>query len=437
MSITSEEVNILIYRYLLESGFLHTAFCFKNESGLLKKQIPHEIIPGALISYIQKGLLYKEMELHTKEDGTEISCTVPVSLLQPHICKIMDEEIMQEAMQDQMPLLKGHNAEVYICAWNPTQPLLASGSADATAIIWNVSSSNTSTNHLVLQHTSLKEKRDVTTIDWNCSGTLLATGSCDGIARIWDEKGDLKLTLSGHNGPIFALKWNKKGDLLLSCGIDQTARVWETSTGDIKQIFEHKSSTLDVDWQNASTFATCSSTIVYIYELGKQKPIKCLQGHKGEINAVKWDFKDRLLASCSDDFTAKIWSLSSDKPVQDFTEHTKEIFAIEWSPSPIRQILASASLDTSIKLWDAEAGTCLFTLTKHTQPVYSVSFSPCGEYLASGSYDKCLHIWSVKDASLIKTFKGKGGIFDVSWNNTGDKIAACLGNSVSIVDFRF
>ena len=30
--ITSEELNLLIYRYLLESGFKHSAFTFANES---------------------------------------------------------------------------------------------------------------------------------------------------------------------------------------------------------------------------------------------------------------------------------------------------------------------------------------------------------------------------------------------------------------------
>ena len=51
-------------------------------------------------------------------------------------------------------------------------------------------------------------------------------------------------------------------------------------------------------------------------------------------------------------------------------------------------------------------------LKEHTNPVYSVSFSPDGNYLASGAFDKCLHIWSVKDGSLIRTYRGPGGIFD-------------------------
>lgn len=65
------------------------------------------------------------------------------------------------------------------------------------------------------------------------------------------------------------------------------------------------------------------------------------------------------------------------------------------------------------RLWDAETGACLHHLTQHTQPVYSVAFSPNGELLASGSFDRNLHIWSVASGQLVRTYKGQGGIFEV------------------------
>lgn len=63
--------------------------------------------------------------------------------------------------------------------------------------------------------------------------------------------------------------------------------------------------------------------------------------------------------------------------------------------------LSSASFDSTVRLWDVERGVCIHTLTKHQEPVYSVAFSPDGKYLASGSFDKCVHIWNTQVMSWL------------------------------------
>ena len=93
MAITSEEVNFLVYRYLQESGeesvsrvaraalgnkcshrgmpragFTHSAFCFGYESFVHKSNINGSDVPcGALVSFIQKGMQYLELEANLTE----------------------------------------------------------------------------------------------------------------------------------------------------------------------------------------------------------------------------------------------------------------------------------------------------------------------------------------------------------------------------------
>ncbi|XP_027344964.1 WD40 repeat-containing protein HOS15-like isoform X2 [Abrus precatorius] len=361
-----------------------------------------------------------------------------------------------EIPSSDVTILEGHTSEVCACAWSPAGSLLASGSGDSTARIWTIAegrckpaSQNGPLNVLVLKHVRGKtneKSKDVTTLDWNGEGTLLATGSYDGQARIWTTSGELRSTLSKHKGPIFSLKWNKKGDYLLTGSCDQTAIVWDVKAEEWKQQFEfHSGPTLDVDWRNNVSFATSSTdNMIYVCKIGETRPIKTFAGHKGEVNCVKWDPTGSLLASCSDDITAKIWSMKQDNYLHDLREHSKEIYTIRWSPTGPgtnnpnhKLVLASASFDSTVKLWDVELGKLIYSLDGHRHPVYSVAFSPNGEYLASGSLDRSMHIWSLKEGKIIRTYTGNGGIFEVCWNKEGDKIAACFANNtVCVLDFR-
>ncbi|KAK6310386.1 hypothetical protein J4Q44_G00184410 [Coregonus suidteri] len=518
MSISSDEVNFLVYRYLQESGFSHSAFTFGIESHISQSNINGALVPpAALISIIQKGLQYVEAEVSINEDGTLfdgrpieslslIDAVMPdvvqtrqqayreklahqqqaagagstsgtqgpqpggakngeggtaangeengAHALANHHADMMDVDGDVEIPQNKAMVLRGHESEVFICAWNPVNDLLASGSGDSTARIWNLSENSTgSSTQLVLRHCireggqDVPSNKDVTSLDWNSEGTLLATGSYDGFARIWTKDGNLASTLGQHKGPIFALKWNKKGNFILSAGVDKTTIIWDAHTGEAKQQFPfHSAPALDVDWQNNNTFASCSTDMcIHVCKLGQDRPVKTFQGHTNEVNAIKWDPTGSLLASCSDDMTLKIWSMKQDLCVHDLQAHSKEIYTIKWSPTGpgtnnpnANLMLASASFDSTVRLWDVERGVCIHTLTRHQEPVYSVAFSPDGRHLASGSFDKCVHIWNTQTGALVHSYRGTGGIFEVCWNATGDKVGASASDgSVSLTSRLF
>ncbi|KAI8637163.1 WD40-repeat-containing domain protein [Parasitella parasitica] len=559
MVLTSEEINIIVYKYLQESGFRHTSFAFQYESQVEKSTYRDaQIQPGALINIIHKGLQFMEIEAHMNEEGELVECNVPFSLLEPHTCHISsdhvenesllssssksqsaatavsaalssstastvtsgkrkskeekrqqkdrekrakkeiimeDEEMpannrvkeeskidnslvekksngtsstslaaasvavsrdMDEEMSETQPssteirpedvvILQGHQSEVFSCAWNPViSSLLASGSGDATARLWEVPEGKDRTAEpIVLNHLpNMNDNKDVTTLDWNPSGSLLVTGSYDGQARIWTQKGQLRFVMAHHRGPIFSLKWNMKGDLILSGSADTTTIIWDPETGEMKQQFElHSLAILDVDWMDNTTFASCSSDkTIYVCRVGSAKPLKKWVGHEDEVNAVRWDPTGQYLASCSDDMTTKIWSMASDEPIQVIRGHSLQIYTLQWAPytqkdisSSSPRILATASFDATVRIWDALNGTCLHVLKNHNEAVYSISFSPDARLLASGSFDEVLNVWDAKDGELKKTFKANGGIFEVHFNKTGDKLAACTSNKQVVI----
>lgn len=87
----------------------------------------------------------------------------------------MEVDTLIEIPASKATVLRGHESEVFICAWNPTTDLLASGSGDSTARIWDMSDNTTCPNQLVLRHciqkggTEVPSNKDVTSLDWNVS----------------------------------------------------------------------------------------------------------------------------------------------------------------------------------------------------------------------------------------------------------------------------
>lgn len=85
-------------------------------------------------------------------------------------------------------------------------------------------------------------------------------------------------------------------------------------------------------------------------------PLRSLTGHEDEVNAVCWSPGGAMLASCSDDSTAKIWTIE-DGLMYDLRGHAKEIFTLRWTPTgpgsshPEKMLqLCTASFDGTVKV---------------------------------------------------------------------------------------
>ncbi|KAH9996020.1 WD40-repeat-containing domain protein [Russula vinacea] len=551
ITINADEVNCLIYAYLKDSGFQHTAFSLLNEGHLhhsvhLEKQIPR----GELIELLIKALLYIEVEAHWRGNNDMTgNCTTGFSLLETHVCSLnpsikptvklssnppsvpiiaalqsasecepsdstqkrkastpvaedghsekrqrFDEannvgveeknidvpaprrasvrgansEIVEpikrgtrrvkspkskspapppastpfenEDARDAIIQLKGHEAEVFVCAWNPTQHnILSSGSKDAVIHLWNLPQApgvktKSTKPYQAIDCSSAKADADLTSLDWNFQGTLLSVGSYDATLRIYTVSAELYLESRLHKGPIFATRFSRNGKWLATASLDNTVCLWDIEKKERRMQYKHRGICLDLDWLDDELFASCSADkVIHVLSVNRADPVAILTGHDGEVNQIKANPLGTRLMSCSDDMTVRIWGTTRVKQSSDTDQvtisgemtvlegHRNWVTGVSWSPVKLangHELVATASFDTTSRLWDADTGACLKVFTNHTKPIYAISFSPDGKWLATGGGDGWFHLYDAVEKDKVWSWTSehqKRAIFEMSW----------------------
>jgi WD40 repeat protein len=116
----------------------------------------------------------------------------------------------------------------------------------------------------------------------------------------------------------------------------------------------------------------------------------CFRGHEAEVRSAAFSPDGRLLATCSDDRTVRVWQIGGGT-CRVLRGHTDHVFAVAFHPDGTR--LATAGRDRAIWLWDLARGEAVARLPGHTSYVWSLAFSPDGTTLASGSGDFTVRLW--------------------------------------------
>lgn len=85
-------------------------------------------------------------------------------------------------------------------------------------------------------------------------------------------------------------------------------------------------------------------------------------------------------------------------------QHKLDVYTVAFSPNG--RYLASGSLDRSILIWDLKERQVIKTLKGHSHWVTALSFSPNGRYLISGSVDHTLRRWDLNKEDSVEVLKG-------------------------------
>ncbi len=214
--------------------------------------------------------------------------------------------------------LVDHSDEVLAAAFSPDGHTLATGSADRTARLWDI----TNPYHPEPSATLTGHTASVRSVAISADGNVLATGAYDSTVRLWDitDRGHpvMLTTITAHGNMIRSVAFAPTGHLLATTSFDHTLRLWDTSTP--AQPVELANATNGTDSYYAVAFssdghllAAASSdhtTRLWTIDNGRLNPTATLTGHTDIVDAVTFSSGSHILATGSWDHTAKLWNIA-------------------------------------------------------------------------------------------------------------------------------
>jgi len=141
--------------------------------------------------------------------------------------------------------------------------------------------------------------------------------------------------------------------------------------------------------------------------------------HDDSVVAVAFSPDGTRLATASEDNTARVWKVITGTQLATMS-HDGPVNAVAFSPDGTK--LATASEDETARFWNADTGEEIFRMA-HDKPVNALAFSPGGTRLATASEDKTARIWGTTMGHQLATMPHDDSVLAVAFSPDGTRLA--------------
>ena len=184
-----------------------------------------------------------------------------------------------------------------------------------------------------------------------------------------------------------------------------------------------------------------SNGLIALFKFNSSSIIKKFKAHNSKINDIIHlkEYNVNYFASCSDEFTIKIWDFSTVSPINELHGHYKGIINLKYLKHLNYRYIASSSLDSFTIIWNFVKGEKLANLDNNSSITYSLYFF---EYwpstIINATKENKLFFWSEKAETLntsgqsltFKELKYFGN------NNENLDLKKCRENFLEKVEFK-
>jgi len=425
----NSEVNFLIFFYLIECGYSHTAFSFKCESNLkfLKNKIKH-IPPGLLISLIQRGIKYSQIEsdfLLPKVDNFRSPIENFFFQKRNFAGKLYHNKFNSHLKTDKFGMLRKKDSNIQNSIWHIRKNIFFWSSYDSCIFKtkWDKCERKELKNKTIITENFGKEYIDsnkITALDMNLIGTIISCATFNGCIQLWSETGFLLFEKILSKIAIVELRWCENSDYITIGDLNGKILIW--SIWNQSMIFE---SFLSLKFLKGLFYLNKNKILAYdddnelsIFDL-TNKLIQNKKSHFSKNNEFLYCSKNDRIASCHENKNISIWtSIDNLKLEYELKGHKKEVTCLQWKPFFFSKfgkisLLLSTSMDLSSKIWQVEKKRSIFTFFQDT-PGVSVTWSLLGKEFSVGMIDKIINFAKENKKFELKEVYTRQPVFNLN-----------------------
>lgn len=320
----------------------------------------------------------------------------------------------QKKTQTNMRILRGHTAAITALhcvtrkeVWDlvgdrEDAGFFISGSTDCMVKVWDPSLRGSELRATLKGHT-----RTVRAI--SSDRGKIVSGGDDQSVIVWDKQAfKLLEELKGHDAPVSSVRM-LSGERVLTASHDGTVKMWDVRTDTcVATVGRCQSAVLCMEYDDSTGILAAAGrdVVAHVWDIRSSKQMFKLQGHTKWIRSMR--MTGETIITGSDDWTARVWSLTRGTCDAVLACHAGPILCVEYSPSD--KGIITGSSDGLIRFWENEGGIkCVKNLTLHSASVLSISAGD--HWLGIGAADNSM--------SLFHRPQERFG----SFSNTGSKVA--------------
>eukprot|EP01018_Ginkgo_biloba_P001618 Gb_04391 [translate_table: standard] len=225
--------------------------------------------------------------------------------------------------------------------------------------------------------------------------------------------------IRAHEGGCASLSFGHNNDWLISGGQDQLVKLWDVGSGTlINTLHGCLGSVLDlvVSSDNKFIIGAGSDHKLYLWDIQSGRIRHTLTGHADKVCAVDISkLSNRHAVSAAYDRTIKIWDLQKGYAVNTIMFHSN-CNAVQLTADG--QLICTGHVDGNLRFWDMRTGRVANEVAAHAFSITSVSLSRNGNVILTSGRDNLHNLFDVRSFEVCATFRAQGHRVATNWSRS-------------------